>query len=263
MVTNVYIIYCLAGALGGLFMGLIGVGIGPIVVPTLAYILPKIGVDNNITMKIAIMTSLTVILANTFFLSYIHKKNNNINYKIFFQLLPGSIIGAICGSLMIAVYPTSIMKMIFGILLIFVSLFTILSKNLKVINIWPSFPKLFIMSFIIATISNLLGVSDGLLMVPFLKRYNVKLTQSIGTAIALVFPVSLAGAIPLFLIGLKDPNLPRESISYLYIPAFIFIISVSIFSSFFGTYIAKKIPEYYLKNIFCFAISLIGLKMLF
>ena len=258
-----YIIYCITGIIGGILMGLVGFGIGPIAVPCVALTLSWIGISKNILMQIAIATSLSVIVTNTFFTTLFHKNNNNINLNIFYKLLPGSLIGALLGSLIVIHLPEFILKQIFAIILIIITFIHLSKKNELITFESLDSKKLFIYSVLIAVVSNLIGVSDGILMVPFLTKCNLNIKESIGTATALVLPVSLMGLIPLIIFGFKCTTLPSHSFGYIYLPAFIIIALTSIKFSYWAIKFSKFLSDKTLKNIFCIVMIGVSLVIIF
>ena len=116
--------------------------------------------------------------------------------------------------------------------------------------------------FLIATFSNLLGVSDGLLLIPYLKRQNINMRCAVGTATALVIPVCFMGLLPLLFAGMHDVTLPSHCLSYIYLPAFFMIGIMSTIFSVVGVSLGKKIPEVFLKSIFGYGLIIMGFRML-
>ena len=258
-----YLIYCLTGIFGGVLMGLVGFGIGPIAVPAIALTLDSLGTNKDIVMQIAIATSLSIIVLNTFFTAMFHKKNNNINFDMYKRLLPGSLIGAIFGSILVIFAPTFLLKYIFAIILIVITcahFFRRHNSNKKSI---PNSIKLFIYAFFIAMLSNLIGVSDGILMIPFLTRYDINIKESIGTATALVLPVSFIGLILFVIFGSNHTNLPPYSIGFIYTPAVLIIAPLSIICSYYSVKISKCLSDKLISNMFCIIIVGISLTVMF
>lgn len=259
MLVQIFL-YMLAGAIGGLLIGLIGTGIGPIVVPLIVLMSPMIGLPNNLSMKVAIATSLSVIICTTAFSALWHHRNQMVQWTLFRSLLPGSIVGAVIGALIVIFLPNAILKMIFGILLLGISVFMLIKPKRIRTKSLPGFWKLWISSSMMSASSNMLGVSDGLLMVPYLKKHNVSMHHAIATATILIFPVSLIGLSVMCVAGISH-HLPK-SVGYIYLPAFVPITITSIIFANVGIRLGKKLSENTLRLIFGIIMVLISLKML-
>lgn len=257
---------CFAGALAGLLVGLIGSGIGPIVVPLMIFILPLEGIPQEICIRMAIATSLTIILVTTSISSLFHWKNCTINKKLFWSLLPGSLCGAIIGGIIVIFLKISILKFVFSILLLLLGMKLLIKNNRRkkaIIHTKPSHMKNFFSSGFIAIISNMLGISDGVLMVPFLEKCCSNMLECVGTATILIIPVSFVGLIPLMVTSIGIKNLPIENIGYISVSALLFIAIPSILFSIIGIQLAKKINENIIRIIFSSFVIITGFRMLF
>lgn len=262
MIYGIELIYFIAGAIGGLLLGIIGAGIGPIIIPVMIFCLPFVGINNSIIMHLAICTSLSVILATTLLSFISHHKNNSINWPLFFRLVPGSIIGAIFSATCVIVFTNQFMGYVFSIFLLLLGMRLFTRKKQLAEKKFPSYPVLFSLTGLIAFFSNILGVSDGILMVPFLKRYNVNILEAVGTVTALIIPISAITVVPLIIKGICDPHLPTLCFGYVYIPAFAAITFGSVIFSNVGVYVGKYLPERVVTNLFASSIILIGLVLM-
>jgi uncharacterized protein len=263
---EIYVIYIIVGIIGGLLVGLVGGGIGPIVVPTLISLLIAKGIDYDIAVHLAVGTSLCIVLTTTSISIAGYHVGKLIYWPILKNLLPGTVVGAVIGSSTAALLSGKMLQIIFGIFLIMTALFilrikhydTVVSSNIKL----PNPRKLTIMSALLAACSTILGVSDGLLLVPFLRNYKMPMRDTIAIATVCAFSASLTGAIPFLLIGYFDKNLPINTFSYIYLPAFIIIALVCCLSTPIGVILNKVLPEKKLKSVFAIFLFIIGIKML-
>ena len=261
-----YIIYIIIGIIGGLLVGLIGGGIGSIVVPTLIPLLVAQGVNYDTSVHLAIGTSLCIVLVTTSIATIGHNFRRLIYWPVLKFLIPSTIAGAIIGSSIATLLSGKILQIVFGLFLILTAFFITrirdhdlsLSKSRDL----PAPFKLATVSTILAIFSTILGISDGLLLVPFLKSYKMPMRDTIAIATACAFSASLAGVIPFLLTGYLDKNLPANSFSYIYLPAFIIIALVCCLSTPAGILLNRILPEKKLKSIFAVFLFAIGIKML-
>lgn len=262
MSYEIIIIYCIAGAVGGILMGLVGFGIGPIVVPTLLITLHMMGFDNTYNMRIAIATSLAVIVCNSLFNTIIHRNAHRIHLNLYYKLLPGSIIGAVIGSYIVLVLPEHLMRHLFAIILFIIATLNLFHNTQKIGAQTPDSKMLLCYSCLIAIISNIIGVSDGVLMVPFLKKLNLNMREAIGTATSLILPVSMTGLIPLIYSQPSKAILPHYSVGFIYGPALLIIAFASINSSYIAIKIGGELPDRMLKNICCIVVMGLSVMMM-
>ena len=262
-----YLLYLIVGAVGGLLIGLVGGGIGPIVVPTLLFLLNKAGVEKSAAVHLAVGTSLAIVLVTTTISISGFQLGKLIQWPLLKRLLPGTLLGALAGSVGSALLSGVFLQIMFGIFLIIVAILTLkikgeLSQDNKIVEL-PSGAIIFICTVLLSAISTILGVSDGLLLVPFLRRYQLPMRDTIATATVCAFSASVAGLIPYLLIGAHATNLPPNSFGFIYVPAFILIGIASCTTTPIGVYLNKILPEKKLKSIFSYFLMIIGLKMMF
>src|SRR5437764_12704187 len=72
----------LAGVVGGLVAGMLGVGGGIVVVPILYHVLALLGVDESIRMHVAVGTSLATIIPTSFSSVTAHNRNGAVVWEL-------------------------------------------------------------------------------------------------------------------------------------------------------------------------------------
>ncbi|MEL7567174.1 MAG: sulfite exporter TauE/SafE family protein [Dehalobacterium sp.] len=101
----------LLGLSAGVLSSLLGVGGGIILVPGMMYLL-------KIPTKIAIGTSLAVIIPTAVIGVYKHSINGNVNWKVTLLISLGTITGAYLGATLNEMLPAAAIRKIFVLLLI-------------------------------------------------------------------------------------------------------------------------------------------------
>ena len=110
----VYFFYVLAGVVSGIFGGL-GMGGGTLLIPILTIFL-------NFDQKLAQGINLISFLVMALFSLYIHHKNGYIVTKhIFYITIPG-VLFSVLGAFLMSLTSSKILKIIFGVFLIFLSI---------------------------------------------------------------------------------------------------------------------------------------------
>ncbi|MDX1518900.1 MAG: sulfite exporter TauE/SafE family protein, partial [Gammaproteobacteria bacterium] len=101
----------------------------------------------------------------------------------------------------------------------------------------------------------------GTLTVPYLMWCNTDIRKAVATSSACGFPIALAGALSMVIIGLQHEILPEHTIGYLYWPAALLIIMSSMLFAPLGARIAHTISVTVLKKIFAIVLFMIGIRM--
>jgi len=251
----------LLGIIAGTLAGLLGVGGGIIIVPTLVWIFhfqPEI--PNTSIMQIAIGTSLATISITSISSIIAHHRYAAVQWRIVWQLTPGIIIGALFGAIIADALTSDTLQKFFALFIILVSLqffLTIPASHRKL-------PRhLHLVGMFIGQISALFGIGGGSLTVPFLVWCNISIRNAVGTSAACGFPIALFGTIGFIATGWNTKGLPAWSSGYIYWPAFIAITPMTLLFAQFGAKLAHNIPVKTLKNFFAIFIAIIGIKMLF
>jgi uncharacterized protein len=112
MTNQVIFLIVLIGCLAGVLSGLAGVGGGVVIVPLLGLLL-------GFTQKESQGTSLALFLLPVGFLGvYNYYKEGNVNFKVTFIMAAGFIVGSYIGSKFALSVDDSVLKKVFGAILI-------------------------------------------------------------------------------------------------------------------------------------------------
>ena len=98
MIDNALWLFAMCLVLGsgvGLLAGLLGIGGGLVVVPALVWLLPRVGIDSELVMHIALATSLASIVLTSGSSARNHIRLGNVDFSIVKTLAPGVIIGGL------------------------------------------------------------------------------------------------------------------------------------------------------------------------
>lgn len=249
------ILYCLiAGCIGSLLQGMIGIGTGVIVVPLLSWILPNYGYSQNEAVHIALATSMAAIAINSVSALIGHHKQGNIDWILSKRMVLICVLGASAGAFTANYLSGRYLSMIYGVFLIYIAIrmFVKFSDNNEDVSL-PSQKKLIFWGGSIGFVASLVGSGGGILMVPFLRSLKIKLHSCVGTSNFIGLPVSIIGASTY---GLMNSGV-------FHWPA---LLAISITGMIFvpiGTKLITIIPSIIVQRIFAIIVSIIGLKMLF
>ena len=259
---EVYILLFLAGLIAGFAAGLFGIGGGVILVPMFSYFFTSyLGVPEEIGFKISVATSLAVITVSTLFTSGLHVFSGRVDVRELLKLLPWIFVGILFGVLFSHFVSGSVLKRIFGLFLLLLSVKLITERGGA-----PRFsfkenvllPTVLLLS---AFSSALLGIGGGVVVNTLLFSLSqIETKRVVALASVISFINALLGtALYMFIPAHKVLS---WQLGYIYIPAAVFVALGGVLGSRFGVKLLHKINQHILRRLFGILLVLIGLKML-
>ena len=257
-------IFLATGAVAGIMAGLFGVGGGLIIVPALAWLLPRQGVEAGVVMQLAIGTSLAVIAATSVSSTLAHHRRSGVLWPVLLRLTPGLMAGAIAGGFVADVLSGGALKKIVGIgaLLVSVQMLFDLKPETPREPRPPGSIELLGAGSVIGALAALIGIGGGSLTVPYLSLRGIGMREAVGTAAAAGMPIAWAGAAGFMLAGHGQTGLPAWTIGYVSLGGFAGIAAASVLTAPLGARLAHTLPPKTLKRAFALMLFLIGLTML-
>jgi uncharacterized membrane protein YfcA len=262
LALDIVIIILLLGAVAGLAAGLLGVGGGLIIVPVLSWLFYQQGVSGEVLMQLAVGTSLATIVATSISSAWAHYRHQAILLPVLFSLTPGILLGAMLGAYVADALPEIGLRRVFAIfeLLVAVQMFF----NLRPAAHWqlPGRIAMVLAGMAIGLLSAIVGIGGGTLTVPFLVACAVPVRNAIATSAACGFPIALAGSLGFIMAGWQQQGLPEYSLGYVYLPAFLGIIIISVLTAPLGAWLAHHLPVAVVKRLFALFLLAVGIRML-
>ncbi|MDX8431788.1 MAG: sulfite exporter TauE/SafE family protein [Candidatus Algichlamydia australiensis] len=257
-----YILLLLTGVLAGTLAGLLGIGGGIVTTPCLVAVFSLLAVDHTELMHLAIGTSLACMVLTSASSTIAHHRKKGVVWSIYPRLGIGIIPGAILGAYVAKLLPSSTLRLIFGLFVILVGLHFLRKKQRGEEH--PKSKSLWLYTLIgfgVSSVSALLGIGGGLIMVPLLHLMGLSIRSSVGTAASTGLLVAVVGTISFLLFGLNDPVDASGQLGFVYLPAFLIIGIVSPIFAPIGAHFAHKIPTNTLRKIFALALILAGIAL--
>ena len=257
------LVLCLIfGALAGLIAGLFGLGGGVVLVPFLMWLFNREGFSYDTLMVTAVATSLATIIPTSISSIFAHHKRDAVIWRIVFRMVPGILVGSVFGSIIADKLPTTILKTVFGIYLLLVSVQMFLQAAPKAQNLTLSNPVASSAGSAIGVLSSLLGIGGGSLTVPFLFKCQFPMRNAVAISSACGLPIAVAGTVSYMLLGWNVEDASEWSMGYVYLPAFGGIVASSIFLAPVGAKMAHSLPTEKLKRFFAVFLFFVGIKIL-
>jgi len=255
------LIYSLIGVVAGFLSGLLGIGGGIVIVPSLVFIFALQHFPSSMVMHLAAGTSLTIMIATTASSLAAHLRRGATVWPVAKTMFIGIIIGAIAGVILADYLHSFVLKMIFGIILLVTALrmfFPMPEGDLGP----PNRVKNSIAAVAIGWISGMLGIGGGAFTVPYLSYHKVPMGDAVAIAVCFGFMIAITGTIGFMITGLNEAGLPAYTIGYIYWPAAVCAAIFSPFAAFLGSKVSRRLPVPILKRIFAVFILLVAVTML-
>lgn len=265
--TATYISILLAtGAGAGFASGLLGVGGGFIMVPVMYSVIGAMG-SPDIAMKVALGTSLLVILPTAISGAWRHNKKKAVRWKTALVLGLCGLGGGLAGSTLATHLPERALKTGFGGLVLAMAIWMglrMMPKLAKQRTEPKDNPRLLpALGFPIGMVSGLTGLGGGALIVPALVlALDFPMHLAVGTSVASIILTSLGGIIGYIVHGIGVPGLPPYSIGYINLPMWLCLAGMSVPLTQLGAKTAHSLPAKQLRYIFIAVMVYIGLRMI-
>lgn len=258
-----FLIYGCLGAVVGILAGLLGVGGGLVIVPMLVFAFGMQGVSPEITMHLALGTSLASIMFTSVSSFMAHHRRGAVHWTTVRRIVVGIFTGTFIGSCFASILSTNVLKGFFIVFLYFVSFQMLTNKKPKASRELPGRAGMFAAGNIIGFVSSLVGIGGGSLSVPFMVWCNISMHHAIGTSAAIGLPIAAAGTLGYLINGWGTAGLPDYAIGFIYLPALFGIAAISIITAPLGAKLAHSLPVGKLGKIFAVLLIMVATKMFF
>ncbi|SMN14872.1 Protein of unknown function DUF81 [uncultured Candidatus Thioglobus sp.] len=242
------------GAFSGFIAGLLGVGGGLIMVPTLLYLLAG-DIEQSVLMHSAIGTALTVIVFTSLSSVWAHYRHGAIYWRYFIKLTPSILLGAFSGAIITQYLSFDFLRIFFAIFELTVALIMWfgIGATGHVDNlsrwIWR------ITGYMIGLISAIVGIGGGTMSALFLSYNKVEIKNAIATSAAIGLPIAIAGSIGFIVVGWRLNT--TSSLGFVHTEALLSIVVMSVLFAPLGAKVAhsvdgKKLKKFFALFLLCF-----------
>lgn len=200
----IIVLYLIIGLIAGMFSGLMGIGGGVIIVPLLTEAFQWIHFPESRVMQSAVATSLAIMLFTTAGAAYSHYRQGGFKKELFYQFLPGLLVGVVWGAIMAHKISSLDLQVLFACLILFIAfrLWFVKAKNqLKK----PSKVNMALTSLGIGGVSGLFGIGGGILSVPYFMHCKLSSNQAVALGVLFSFIAALVGTITWWFLSIYAP----------------------------------------------------------
>lgn len=253
----------LLGLCTGFLAGLLGIGGGMLMVPFITLIMTGRGVSPDLSVKVAIATSMATIIFTSVSSVRAHHKRGAVRWDVVWRLAPGIVMGAALASMgVFSVLKGSSLALFFALFVAFSATQMLLDRKPAPSRTLPGTGGQLAAGGVIGFLSGLVGAGGGFVSVPFLTWCNVVIHQAVATSAALGFPIALANVVGYIIAGQSVEGLPSGALGYVYLPALAVIATASVLMAPLGVKAAHAMPVKQLKRVFAFILYMLAAYML-
>ncbi len=243
----------LAGCVSGFASGLLGVGGGTVIVPALILGLPLMGVTGPEIPKIAMATSLALIVPTSIASTQAHAARAAIDWPLFLLLTPSLVAGAFAATAFAAGFNVHVLTLVFVAFALFTAWGLMRRDCVKPVEARgearrPCLFAVAVKGMTGGAFSAVMGIGGAFFTVPILARF-VAMPRAIGTASALALPMAIAGAGGYLLAG-KPAGCEAGCAGYIFFPAVMLTGMSAVLAAPFGAWLAHVMPVVTLRRVF-------------
>ena len=262
-------LFLIVGIFVGLAAGFFGIGGGLIAIPVFLWIFESRNIGGDSFVQLAFGTNLFIIIFTSAFASYRHTKNKLVVWQVVPLIASASIIGALVGSHLAGVLSGNVLKIIFGLFLIYAGLRLLAVKTngeigTNLTNLKDKKLLLLLIGILSGFVSGLTGLGGGIVAIPLLiSLLNIPIKSLAGTSSAIMIFTAVAATVGYIYSGWKNPELLIYSAGYVHLFAAVPVLLGSAIFAQVGAYLNNQISPNKLKYIFIFFLLLMSFKLLF
>lgn len=251
-----------ASIIAGLVAGLLGVGGGIVIVPVLFWLFTLINFPQDLSMHMAVATSLATIIATSISSMRAHHKRGAVDFALLKRWAPALGIGALAGGLAARYFEPAVLTGVFGVVGMIVALNLIVPKTLVISTHLPGNIVQTGIAGVIGFISSLMGIGGGTLGVPTLAAFSYPIHRAVGTAAAFGLVIAVPAVTGFVISGWDVPGRPPLSLGYVSLAATAIILPFTISFAPLGARLAHALAPAWVRRAFAIFLTLTAIKML-
>ena len=253
----------LAGVVGGLVRGLLGLGGGIVIVPILYHVLALIGIDADLRMHMAIGTSLATLIPTSVASLRPHAADT-VDCGLLRRWSVPMAIGVLAGTALSAITHGRALALVFAVAVVPIALDLVFAgEDRKLADNLPTGAPGLAIPVVIGGLSTMMGVGGGAIGVPVMSLGGMPIQRAASTALSLGAIISVLGTIAAVFAGWHAARLPPYSLGYVNLPGFALIAPASFLAAPVGARLAETIDRKRLRMVFALFVAIIAARMVY
>ncbi len=239
----------LLGLATGFLAGVLGVGGGMITVPFVTYILSHRGVSADLSVKMAIATSMAAIVFISLSNIRAQQKRGAIRWDLFKNIAPGIVMGSLLTSVgLFNVLKGQSLAVFFGLFISYAATQMLRAKPPLASKAMPAPFWQGLVGVLTGALSGLVGAGGAFISVPFMTARNIPIHNAIATSAALGMPIAFFNSLGFIYTGWGTPELPNGALGFVFLPALVVLATASSITAPLGVKVSHKLPMLTLKR---------------
>ncbi|MGE0338682.1 MAG: sulfite exporter TauE/SafE family protein [Xanthobacteraceae bacterium] len=235
----------IAGALTGIFAGLLGIGGAAISVPVMYEVFKALGVADEVRMQLCVGTALALIVPTSIRSYFAHRAKGAVDDRILKIWALPIIGGVLIGSFIAYFASAEVFKLLFVAFASLMAMKLLFGReSWRLGNELPGIGVTAAVGLVIGIISALMGIGGGAYSVLFLTLYGVSIHRAVATSSGVGVLISLPGVIGYMIAGWPQQALmPPLSVGYVSFLAVALFAPVSVLAAPYGARMAHSWPR--------------------
>ena len=254
----------IAGVVGGLVAGMLGVGGGIVIVPVLYHVLATLDVPETLRMHIAVGTSLATIIPTSISSLRAHNAKGAVDWELLRRWVVPMVVGVAIGSTLAGLASGRALAFVFVAVALPVAIHLAFGgENRRIAHQLPRGIGGLLLPAGIGGVSTMMGIGGGTVGVPAMTLCGVPIHRAVGTASAFGAIISIPGTIGSIISGWNVAGLPVYSLGYVNLLGFVLIAPASFFMAPVGAWVAHSTDKRRLRIVFAAFIAITAGRMLY
>ncbi len=252
----------IAGALTGIFAGLLGIGGAAISVPVMYEVFKALGVADEVRMQLCVGTALALIVPTSIRSYFAHRAKGAVDDRILKIWALPIIGGVLIGSFIAYFASAEVFKLLFVAFASLMAMKLLFGReSWRLGNELPGIGVTAAVGLVIGIISALMGIGGGAYSVLFLTLYGVSIHRAVATSSGVGVLISLPGVIGYMIAGWPQQALmPPLSVGYVSFLAVALFAPVSVLAAPYGARMAHSWPRRRLEVAFAIFLLVVAVR---
>lgn len=252
----------IAGALTGIFAGLLGIGGAAISVPVMYEVFRALGVADEVRMQLCVGTALALIVPTSIRSYFAHRSRGAVDDRVLKIWALPVIGGVLIGSFIAYFASAEVFKLLFVVFASLMAMKLLFGReSWRLGNELPGVGLTAAVGLVIGVISALMGIGGGAYSALFLTLYGVSIHRAVATSSGVGVLISLPGVVGYMIAGWpQQAMMPPLSVGYVSFLAVALFAPVSVLAAPYGARMAHSWPRRRLEVAFALFLLIVSVR---
>lgn len=253
-----------AGGLIGFLAGLFGVGGGAISVPVLFETFRVNGLSDDISMPLAVGTSLAMIIPTGLVSAREHARRGSLDTDLLRVWCVPILVGVGAGSVIAGFAAPEVFQAVFACVAGLLSVKMLLGKtSWRIGHEMPGAGLTAAYGAVVGLLSSLMGIGGGSISNLIMTLYGRSVREAVSTSAGVGVLIAVPGALGYMVSGWATPGLPPYTAGFVSFLALAPTIPTALLSTRFGVQLAHAIPDKTLGRVFGVFLAIVAARFIF